>query len=99
MLELGTIKISPDSGEPDIPSPIRDVIHQFRVVFEFPDTLPPAWVQDHAISLLPAAAPVNVRPYRYPHFQKNEIERLVQEMLATGIIQPRTLSLFPVWSY
>lgn len=29
-----------------------------------------------------------MRPYRYPHFQKNEIERMIKEMLASEIIQP-----------
>lgn len=34
--------------------------------------------------------PVSVRPYRYPQFQKDEIEKLVREMLAARIIQPST---------
>lgn len=29
-----------------------------------------------------------MRPYRYPFTQKNEVERLVQEMLDAGIIWP-----------
>lgn len=34
--------------------------------------------------------PVSVRPYRYPEFQKDEIEKLVREMLAAKIIHPST---------
>ena len=32
--------------------------------------------------------PPNIRPSRLPHVQKNEIEKLVQDMTATSIIQP-----------
>ena len=28
------------------------------------------------------------RPYRYPHFQKSEIEKIVNELLEVGSIQP-----------
>ena len=31
---------------------------------------------------------MNVPPYRYAHFQKGEIERQVDEMLAQGLIRP-----------
>ena len=34
--------------------------------------------------------PVNVRPYRYPHFQKQEIENQIQTMLSQGIIRSST---------
>lgn len=36
---------------------------------------------------------MNVKSYRYGHFQKDEIEKLVGKMLAVGTIRP-SLSLF-----
>jgi len=45
---------------------------------------------DHAISLFPNSHPVNVRPYRYPHAQKLEIEQQVRKMLEFEWIQPST---------
>ena len=29
---------------------------------------------------------MNIRPYRYPQFQKDEVERLIREMLEARII-------------
>ena len=43
---------------------------------------------DHAINLKEGAAIPHVRPYRYPYFQKNEIETIIEEMLSAGIIRP-----------
>ena len=55
-----------------------------------PSLLPPPRQVTHRINLFPSTAPVNVRPYRYPHFQKAEIERQVSELLTAGLIRPST---------
>ncbi|GJT14131.1 ty3-gypsy retrotransposon protein [Tanacetum coccineum] len=52
-----------------------------------PTTLPPHRSIDHRIYLYPNTKPINVRPYRYPHYQKGETEKLVNEMLSQGIIR------------
>nr|GMD89859.1 Transposon Ty3-G Gag-Pol polyprotein [Ipomoea batatas] len=66
---------------PPFPEPLQDLLLEFSAIFEPPKTLPPHRVFDHKIHLLPNSKPVNVRPYRYPYFQKSEIEKLVREML------------------
>jgi len=33
---------------------------------------------------------MNVRSYRYPHTQKNDIDKMIAKMLAADIIRPRT---------
>lgn len=67
---------------------IQSVLQAHSSVFQPLSGLPPKRELDHAIELFPGTTLVNVRPYRYPQFQKDEIEKLVEEMLAAGIILP-----------
>ncbi|KAL4282483.1 hypothetical protein GQ457_16G010960 [Hibiscus cannabinus] len=76
-----------DTSRPCRPE-MTTLLDEFIDVFQQPHGLPPNRPQDHGISLLPNSVSVNVRPYRYPHFQKQEIERLVSDMLQQGIIRP-----------
>lgn len=57
------------------------------MVLEKPQGLPPKRNFDHYISLKDESQPVNVHPYHYAHFQKEEIERQVKEMLEKGLIR------------
>jgi len=66
------------------------LLNTFKEMFQIPHGLPPTRTQDHSIMLMPNTTPVKVKPYRYPHSQKAEIERIVTKMLAEGIIQPST---------
>jgi hypothetical protein len=54
----------------DIPDAARDVLQRFSSIFRAPTGLPPHRSIDHRIHLVEGTNPVNVRPYRYPQFQK-----------------------------
>lgn len=66
------------------------LLDSYDDVFQKPAGLPPSRAQDHSIHLTPRAQLVNVKPYRYPYFQKRIMEQLVTDMLKEGIIQPST---------
>lgn len=55
---------------------IQHVQERYNHVFAQPTTLPPQCVQDHHIPLPPHSQPISVRPYRYPFYQKSEIEKI-----------------------
>lgn len=74
------------------PPPIIPILREFSHLFHDSHTLPPIRPISHKINLISDTPSVNVRPYRYPHYQKNEIERLIQEMLTAGIIRHSTSS-------
>ncbi|GAU49705.1 hypothetical protein TSUD_182030 [Trifolium subterraneum] len=83
--------LSPEFPSLQNPDPhIQPILQKFSKLFQKPTTLPPPRTTNHAIHLLPNSQPVNVRPYRYPYFQKYEIEKQVTEMLSNGIIRPST---------
>ncbi|XP_040869867.1 uncharacterized protein [Glycine max] len=63
---------------PDLPLEIQDLLAKFATLFQNPQGLPPARDIDHHIHLIPHFTLVNVRPYRYPHYQKHEIELQVE---------------------
>ncbi|PWA91318.1 Ty3/gypsy retrotransposon protein [Artemisia annua] len=67
---------------------IGGLLSDYDDVFNLPSGLPPRRDHEHSIVLKDGTTPISVRPYRYPHIQKNEIEKLVKEMLAAGVIQP-----------
>lgn len=52
--------------------------------------MPPPHSQDHHIHLLPGTYPINVKPYRYPHCQKEVMTTMIKEMLQDGLITPST---------
>nr|GFD32968.1 putative mitochondrial protein [Tanacetum cinerariifolium] len=75
-------------GGTNIPKAVAGLLNDYGDVFTMPNTLPPNREHEHALVLQDGVAPVSVRPYRYPQHQKDEIEKLVREMLEAGIIQP-----------
>jgi len=70
-----------------IPELQEVLAHHSKVFEELPKLLPPEREQDHAIELLAGSNPQNVIPYRYPYQQKNEIKKLVKELLEAGSIK------------
>lgn len=69
---------------------MQELLANYRDLFVEPRELPPPRRHDHRIHLLPGSSSVAVRPYRYPHLLKDEIERQCEDMLAQGIIRPST---------
>jgi len=89
---LPTTPSSNSSNSHAIPNhPIHQIstlLKKYSKLFQKPASLPPSCRIDHQIHLIPNSSPVYVRLYRYPHFQKAEIEKQIEEMLSDSMIQP-----------
>jgi len=72
---------------PTYPSEIQSILTTFHTAFEEPSGLPPSLPQDHTIPLK-HNQPINVRSYRYPYYQKSELEKIICELLLSGVIRP-----------
>lgn len=52
---------------------------------------------DHSINIILGSRPINLHPYLYSYFQKDEIEKLVLELLVARFIQPsQSLYVSPI---
>lgn len=73
------------------------LLEDFSEVFQEPKALPPLRIHNHHINLKEESQPENLRPCKYLYVQKEEIEKIVNNMLVFGIIQPsNSLYAFPV---
>lgn len=70
-----------------IPQNIRSVLDLFHEVFVEPTQLPPKRGFEHSIQLVPGTKPICMRPYRYPHSHMEAMEKLVDQMLQSGVIR------------
>ena len=75
---------------------LDELLNQFEDVFQKPTQLPPPRRYDYKIIIprrydykiiLNNDVPVSLKPYRYPHNQKSEIERQIKQLLSTGFIR------------
>ncbi|XP_014489586.1 uncharacterized protein LOC106752417 [Vigna radiata var. radiata] len=77
---------------PELPMDMKPelalLLSNYVDIFATPTSLPPSRAHDHSIPLLEGAGPVKVKLYRYPHSKKEEIEKLIADMLRARIIQP-----------
>jgi hypothetical protein len=83
---LAVVESVPLSHQDATPKGIQHILQEFQDVFQEPTGLPPTRFYDHQIPLLPNAAPVNSRPYKYSPHHKVEIEKQVKQLLAASLI-------------
>jgi hypothetical protein len=77
------------SETPYVPQDLQAILSKHQVILSTPQGLPPSHgVHDHSIPLVPVNLPPNIHPYHHPFSQKNEIEKMVQELLNAGVIHP-----------
>lgn len=59
---------------------LKLILDKYSYVFQkLPAKLPLERGMEHIIELEKRTTPIMIKPYRHPHHQKNEIERLVKE--------------------
>jgi hypothetical protein len=74
---------------PSMSQDLQSILSKHQVVFSTPQGFPPSCgLHDHSIPLILGSLPPNIRPSHHPFSQKNEIEKMVQELLNAGDIRP-----------
>lgn len=70
------------------PPPLCGLLDKHSHLFQTPALLLLSRPTDHNIHLEPNSKLLNVRPYRYPYYQKQEIGIQVEDMLQRQLIRP-----------
>ncbi|XP_010513588.1 PREDICTED: uncharacterized protein LOC104789613 [Camelina sativa] len=69
-------------------SAVLQLKSEYTDIFEEPTVLPPFRTEhNHKIVLKTGADPINQRPYRYATYEKDEIDKIVKELLSAGTIR------------
>ena len=76
--------------EDSVPAEVELLLQEFGEVFETPAGLPPVKGHEHQITLMKGSQLICQRPYKYPFYQKNEIEKIVRDLLSVGSIRNST---------
>jgi len=80
-----------ETETPPVPQDLQALLSKHQMVFSTPKRLSPSYsVHDHSIPLVPGILPPNIYLYHHPFSKKNEIEKMVQELLNAGVIYPST---------
>lgn len=86
---LFMMESSQDSKHLLTPTPtISALLQEYMGVFKEPRELPLSRSTAHQIKLKEGSIPFKIQPYRYPYIPRKEIEKMVEEMLSSGITQP-----------
>jgi hypothetical protein len=90
LVQLCSLSQLPDTDQhiiQSLPLELQSLLDRYSSVFEVPQGLPPVRDCDHRIPLIPGARPVQMRPYCYAPALKTEIEKQIDDMLSSGLIQ------------
>jgi hypothetical protein len=80
-----------ETETPSMPQDLQSILSKHQMVFSTPQGIPTSHgIHDHSTPLILGSHPPNIRPYHHPFSQKNEIDKMVQELLNMGVILPST---------
>lgn len=73
---------------PDINPQLSDILHKYPIFLNSQSGLPSTRPHDHHINLIPNTPPINLKPYYYPHSQKEAMTSIIEDMLREKTIIP-----------
>lgn len=75
LLQITSVEVG--ASEVRLPAKVAILLQVFKAIFKTPTGLPPLRGHEHPIVLKEGVEPVCQRPYKYPFYQKNKIEKIV----------------------